>query len=190
MRQSGRVTAHLDGDYTRPQVNTIEYELLDSEDAPTAGSSIDQVSMAVRLRFSDGGSIRIHGNATLPIERITIGERQSGDPTSRTRTVDVTSRWPEFAGDALLHYRFSLQEGVDGPEPWSCRLVFLSGRNLVIALGELNGREISYLPDCLVVTADRDVAENYQPLRAWDNAWGSDPTVESAVKPGETAQTP
>lgn len=29
-------------------------------------------------------------------------------------TVDVTSGWPEFAGDTLLHYRFSLGEGANG----------------------------------------------------------------------------
>lgn len=88
--------------------------------------------------------------------------------------VEATHRWPEFAKDTLLSYRFSLQEGVDGPEPWSCRLVFRSGRSLVVALGELGRRAITYIPDALVVTAIRDVAERYQPTRAWDNAWGSD----------------
>lgn len=58
--------------------------------------------------------------------------------------------------------------------PWSCRLVFRSGQSLVIALGELGRQGITYIPDTLVVTATREVAESYRPIRAWDHAWGSD----------------
>lgn len=68
------MTAHGDHDtYLPPHLSRIEYELLDSEEAPTAPSSVDQVSMAVLLHFSDGGSIRIHWAASLPTERIMIG---------------------------------------------------------------------------------------------------------------------
>lgn len=51
-------------------------------------------------------------------------------------------------------------------------LRFASGRHLAIALGELLPGGISYIPDCLLVTSSREIAQSLAPPAALGTAWG------------------
>ena len=85
---------------------------------------------------------------------------------------DVSERWQGLLGARLIGASWSDHETGDGVQPWAVTLEFDIGE-LVVALGEVIDGRPSYLPDSLVVTANRRLALDYRPPAALTPAWTS-----------------
>lgn len=146
---------------------------------PTFDEAADVV-----LDFSDGTVARFTWYMSGYKERLTIGSHAmpahgplfTDDPEEGAgrRRIDATDRW-SMSGLVLEGYELVYGESTEGlSEPWSCRLDFDKGRSLVVALGEYGelGEPI-WMPDSLLVTSDRAVAESYRPIASEASSWGS-----------------
>ena len=150
----------------------VTYELLGWEIPLKVPGPVDEVSVAATLSFN-GTTVRFHWALRPPIERLAVGPWEPGDPTPDTTSVDVAERWSDLIGRSLLGWSVAFQDLESGLEPWACRLDFSSARHLVIALGEVSGDVIRYVPDSLILTTSRGLAEGYRPRSSRISAWGS-----------------
>ncbi|KNB53112.1 hypothetical protein AC230_10475 [Streptomyces caatingaensis] len=57
--------------------------------------------------------------------------------------------------------------------PWAFRMDFSNGSSVVIALGESEGSEITYMPDSLVAIFDEDVADAYRIPASSTSSYGN-----------------
>jgi hypothetical protein len=63
---------------------------------------------------------------------------------------------------------------------WAMRLDFSGGRSAVVALGEMAGDSLGYLPDGLVAIFDEAEAREYRIGSSAQSAWGSPQTQKGA----------
>lgn len=146
---------------------------------PTFDEAADVV-----LDFSDGTVARFTWYMKGLEERLTIGSHAMStdgpeyteDPEENAgrRKIDATDRW-SMSGLVLSGHELVYGKSPEGAsEPWSCRLDFDKGRSLVVALGEYGeSGEPTWMPDSLLVTSDRAVAESYRPIASEASSWGT-----------------
>src|SRR5882724_9983683 len=89
------------------RVKRISYELLSWEARPAEHSEVDSVATAVSLLFDDWSLARFHWLMQDPLECLTVGPWQVGEPTPDTRQEDVSSRW-RIQGARLVNHEVSL----------------------------------------------------------------------------------
>jgi len=138
----------------------IEYELLDWEEPPSPVAVVDGVAMAVCFQWSDLSSTRVTWRNPSYWEE--EGLRFGGHKVEWTESVDVSVRWPSFVGARLEAVAWS-HSTASTRRVWSMNLVFVGGKHLVVALGELKDGVPSYTPDNLLITASEPVAKAYWP---------------------------
>lgn len=148
----------------------VHYELLSWEDEPSPQQPMDQVSMAVALIWNSAPATRISWSSDADREGLRFGGPGPEDPSPEVRIVDVSSRWGQLVGDRLVACGFSHAEP-PADLPWAMNLRLASGRHLLVALGELLPDGLAYIPDSLVVTDSRGIAQSYTPKAAQGTAW-------------------
>lgn len=151
----------------------ISYELTRWEAPPSSTSSVDEVWVALMLRWRTSSVTRISWSADTQQEGLVSGGPREGDPTPRTVIADVSERWGRIVGHRLEKYSFS-HAAPPALLPWAVKLCFTSGKYLIISLGELSPEGPSYMPDSLLVTDLREVAQAISPIAALGTAWGDD----------------
>lgn len=164
---------------TEPQVlgrrlRGVKYDLLEWEEEPDPTSIVDTVPKAVILEF-DETSVLLRWDLKPPTEQLVLSRDEGSPAGPLVRRIDVSGRWGAFLGAKLVAASWAQQETGDGLQPWAVTLAFADVGELVVALGEVVGGSLSYIPDSLVITGSRDVALSYQPPAALTPAWTADP---------------
>lgn len=88
--------------------------------------------------------------------------------------VSATPEWRPFLGEAIAHIAGAFYVPNEGcPEAlWAMRFDFSHGRSAVVALGEMSGDNLGYLPDGLVAIFDETEARRFKVGSSAQSAWG------------------
>ncbi len=170
-------------------VSSVEYLTPASltESTRIRGNGFEHAEAGVRLINSEGAHRDIRWAQDGFDEGLWFGEEAGPDdeqfwsPDVRS---DEVSSWPQL-GPCPVIERATLVWQQIGPSrfsAWSVRLT-LRGESVVVCLGERDyetGRP-TYIPDCVLVVFDEQVAKDYRPLASFSSAWGPDGGEESSV---------
>jgi len=160
----------VEADLLGRRLTGVRYDMFAWDDLPTAESSVDAVPMAVILSFN-GLNICLRWNLEPPSEQLVMLTETDLSSGPLVRRVDVSERWHDLLNAQLVRASWAEHETGEGVQPWAVTFDFARAGGLVVALGELIDGLPSYLPDSLLVTADRDVALRYRPPGALTPAW-------------------
>jgi hypothetical protein len=163
-----KLAADLAGD----TVTRVRYRLPSGRDF--AAESVHDVGSAVELVLGSGRVLVLSWGTPGLDEGLAIEVREDGTDDDR---VDVSDdpHWSAVVGKpmeelAVAFFEYYYDSSV---RPWSFRLGVSGGGSATVALGEVDGAEISYLPDNLVVIFDEARARDYRIVDALQSAWGT-----------------
>lgn len=150
---------------------------------PHMSDSFDVVEGAVWLTFGEAASAAfLWVMDSMPGARQLEGVSVVLDPDIETvqekgkRHIDAMDRISAPGSDLLVTSIATAWTGTEVEEVaglWSIRLNF-ERHSVTIALGSLaDDGSITFMPDELVVIRQSDLAKRYQPLAAYQPAWGS-----------------
>lgn len=149
----------------------VAYVGFEWDDLLPVCQGFDQVSLAVTLDFGRGGLFVLRWLLREPFECITA-EFLAEDPVPQSRVVDASERWGHLLGARVVAQRVSMQDTAWGLQPWSVRLGFDNGCDLVVCLGESTPDGTpTYTPDSLLITDSKRHALAYHPRAALTSAW-------------------
>lgn len=149
------------------------------QESVTGGVGFDQAESGVQLTGKDGRSRTIRWAQDGFDEELWIGEESKTEHhqlwSPDVRALEVGT-WSEVATGAVIdHVSVSWQHiGPSRFSVWAVRLT-MGGASVVVSLGERDfesGRP-SYIPDCILVIFDEQVARSYEPRASSASAWGS-----------------
>ncbi|MEU6642707.1 hypothetical protein ABZ863_09155 [Saccharomonospora sp. NPDC046836] len=144
---------------------------------------VHEVDMGVEL-VTDSGLVLELSWAT-PGSReglaFTLDRLEELRPNKLVDLVEVSGRreWSRIVGYPVdkIGVSFHVYSYDSSVRPWSFRIEMSNGCSLVVALGEIDGRILSYMPNNIVVMLDEDVAGEYYVPDSLQSAWGE--TVRS-----------
>ena len=156
------------------QLVKVEYEMFDYDDYPESTSVVDDVSMAVYLEWSDLSRARLGWRT--PGYWYEEGLMVGGLRNPNADIVDMSRRWSFLLGLPLETLSFSYTP-YSPPLVWAINFGFEGDINLIVALGQIQDNEVTYMPNNLIVTASQERAHNYRPSNDegyWTStsAWG------------------
>jgi hypothetical protein len=151
----------------------IYYEISEFESPPSPASPVDEVWMALTLRWQTSPATRISCSSDPEQEGLLSGGPWEGGPKLDTVLTDVSDRWSRLVGKRLVRYSFS-HFFPPIVLPWAVKLCFEASEYLVVMLGELGPEGPVGMPDSLLVTGSREVARSLRPEAAFGCAWGDD----------------
>ncbi|MGH9338550.1 MAG: hypothetical protein ACRD1R_02925 [Acidobacteriota bacterium] len=101
------------------------------------------------------------------------GDSNSEDRQGELVDVSTTDGWKRVLGRKIEGLAFASHIPNDGcPEAlWSIRLDLSGTASVVIALGEMRGDHLGYLPDGLVVIFNEVEARSYRILSSSQSSW-------------------
>lgn len=144
------------------------------------GNGFEHAEAGVRLVNSEGAHRDIRWAQDGFDEGLWFGEDAGpGDEqlwSPEVRSVEV-SLWPQLGPSPVIDQATVVWQQI-GPSlfsAWSVRLT-LEGESIVVCLGERDyetGRP-TYIPDCVLVVFDEQVAKGYHPSASFSSAWGPD----------------
>jgi hypothetical protein len=135
-----------------------------------ARGQLDEVDMAITADFAGGATLLI----SWAMNGFAEGIDAEAGPTETFAVVadrqcefDVgeSGPWAGLRGDMLAGISAAWQlrsEYASGETAWAVRLLFATGRAVVIALGEMRNGAVEYQPDGLVVFFDEGQADAYR----------------------------
>ena len=151
------------------------------------GNGFEHAEAGVRLINPEGAHRDIRWAQDGFDEGLWFGEEAGPDDeqlsTPDLRTDEVSS-WPRLGPSPVVERATLLWQQI-GPSRfsgWSVRLT-LRGESVVVCLGERDyetGRP-TYIPDCVLVVFDEQVARDYHPSASLSSAWGPDAGDEPGV---------
>ena len=153
------------------RLESVSYALLPGDQVDSQ-DDFDVVSWAVQLRFTDARRVAFFWLLEEGAGALAHADR--APKNSFAIDEEMSHRWPGVVGQTLTRVVEVQHETDRGLRLWSTRLVFDSARSLVVGLGERGNHGPSYLPDSLIVTDSRHVAENYRVLGTESSAWGTE----------------
>jgi hypothetical protein len=146
--------------------------------ADDALDNVHEVEMGVEVVVGSGRVLTLEWATPGIDEGLSIAVRDPGEsPEGPGNRVDVSddARWAGIVGHRIDHLAVAFFEHYDDASvrPWSFRISVDGGAGATVALGEIDGSEIGYLPDNLVVIFDEATARGYRIADALQPAWGS-----------------
>lgn len=166
------------------RIDSIRYQnTLNGGLAGTPTGDVHEVELGVEIHLSTGAFLVTWEREHL-IEGIVIYPSQTLSPPEDVAlaSVDEGSYWQDYIGDVVCGLNFMWQISELGcPESlWAVRLTLASGKDVVVALGELDIDSLPrYHPDSLVVIFDEVVSRSYSHPGAIGTAWS-----EAVNEPG------
>jgi hypothetical protein len=135
-----------------------------------------QVDFEIALTLSDGILGITWGRDDL-VAGLGVWPRGPLGPAAELVVTDGGEAWQELKGKVVenVHFAWHVSDSDSPPSLWSMRLAFASGRNVVIALGELDSTGVpTYHPDSLVVLFEESDARSYVMTETSGSAWAMD----------------
>jgi hypothetical protein len=129
----------------------------------------------------DSCTVRIAWARDDLVEGLAVTIEDEADPADPLLppavVVDLLLPWKPIVGSVIAAVGTGWQQNEESCSLslWSIRLTTTDGRNVVIALGELDERleELAYHPDALLVIFNEATARSYDTLTSFGSAWGS-----------------
>jgi hypothetical protein len=171
----------LAGRVVGARVVAVRYAMLAGVDWDGRSSldGVHEVDLAVLLVTDSGLTLELAWATPGTEEGLSIavlgaGERVSDDLVDM---VDISGdpHWAAVLGRVVETLAVSFYEHADDSSirPWSFRVGVSGGTGVTVALGEVAGDEIIYMPDNLVVIFDEPAARAYAIEGATESAWGA-----------------
>lgn len=139
---------------------------------------IHEVDMGVELISAAGYRVSFSWATPGSAEGISIsldrGGRRASDDLISYIDADHIGPWSSLIGHSVQAMAVSFHAHSDdaSTRPWSFRLAADDGVSVVVALGEITGDRLNYLPDSLVVIFDAENARSYTIASSDQSAWG------------------
>lgn len=148
--------------------------------------SVHEIDIALKFSLVSGESLVVRWEMQGLNEGLGVG--LFGDANAEVfKGVDFievseTPEWQPLLGASITHAVGAFHVPNEGcPEAlWAMRIDFSSGRSAVVALGEMSGDGLGYLPDGLVAIFDEAEARDYRIGSSAQSAWGEPRTQSNA----------
>ncbi|MEU7927102.1 hypothetical protein [Micromonospora sp. NPDC049107] len=161
-------------------VSAVGYQPVSGGEWPNGHrhDTVHEIDMALKFSLEGGGSLVVRWemqglNEGLGVGLLTdslAGEFGSVDFLD----VSATPEWRPLLGETIANIVGAFHVPNEGcPEAlWSMRFDFSHGRSAVVALGEMSGDDLGYLPDGLVAIFDETEARAFTVGSSAQSAWG------------------
>jgi hypothetical protein len=152
----------------------LDYVQLRWDEMPTSESPVDDVAIAVRLRFESGRVLEIGWEVDYGFEQLRVGVGSQARDQEVYRVSDASDRWRMLADRTCEDVDFYMHRCADGSvRPWAQRMKF-DTRVLVVALGTWGDSGAAYSADNLIVTGAPSLLRDYRPTAALTFPWGDE----------------
>lgn len=139
---------------------------------------IHEVDHGVKFTMADGSRLQMRWEMEGEYELLAVDFSAHVEPDSGglidAFEVSATPEWMRFVERTVVSLGVARHVlAVDAPEPlWAVRFDFEGNESVVIALGEVRGGRLAYLPDAVVVLFDERDAQTYSHQGSRGSSWG------------------